>query len=183
MNRSDELETFRRRAITDAFQLVTDTYGPGEASLRMQAGLHYLYGVVCRWEPLPVAREVTAVATIAAAHELPVAVFGANSMTLDVAERLLFRAAGSDAERVRVVKERCDRRRLSSQLWLEQFGDAGWGTSELSSAIEDSSEVASKLNRTSRLELEQLANDLVVELQDLGWRHPVLRESMVSPKT
>jgi hypothetical protein len=89
---------------------------------------------------------VTAIATIATAQEFPVAVFRAHSMTLDVAERLLFLAAGSDAERVRVVRERCDRRRLSSQLWQELFDDTGWGSSELSFAIEDASEVANNLH-------------------------------------
>lgn len=182
LGKSQELDQFRNLGVEAAFELVTADYPADVAGLRMHTGLGYLFGIVARWRPLRAVREVIAIAEIAARRHLPILQLSPLAPSMDWIERLRFLAAGSsDVERARVIVERAERKRAAMALW-PKFDQAppDWDAGELSLVIEEAAEVASRLKGESQTQLAQLTSSLVVALQDLGWRFPIARDSMVS---
>lgn len=147
----------------------------------------FLYGCLALTDPVAHNREVAAITEIAERRQPQLPPPFADLMPTALwIHRLRYLTADSERSRVRVVGELSEQRRRVAQLWQLPDGPSSIPT-ELSAAIVDTADEAQRLraggkkNRDLVDRMVKLTNSLVVDLQNVGWRHPAPRPSLVDP--
>src|SRR5262249_45992473 len=125
---SRDVERYRRLAVEAAFALVAADYSWELVGLRIDPGLGFFYGIIEDWKPLPVVREVVAIAEIAErrTRTLNLLVPTIRPPASQWVNRLRLLAAGTNEfERTRVIADLCAERRRGIAGWSKKMSAAG----------------------------------------------------------